>query len=45
MEKQIFAENESRVHGMLLKVSWGGVIAGVLGLLGIRIAGMSDLLT
>ena len=45
MEKQIFSQNEARVHAMLLKVSWGGVAVGVLMLVGIRIAGLSDVLT
>ncbi|HAH96285.1 MAG TPA: hypothetical protein DCL69_05205, partial [Firmicutes bacterium] len=45
MEKQIFAQNEARVHAMLLKVSWGGVVVGVLMLLGIKVAGLSDMLT
>lgn len=45
MERQIFSQNEARVHSMLLKVSWGGVVVGVLMLLGIKAAGLSEILT
>lgn len=45
MEKQVFRENELRVHRMLLIVSWGGVLFGVTMLLAIMALRMSDRLT
>lgn len=45
MEKQIFRENERRVHRMLLIVSWGGVVFGVAMLLATMAMKMSDRLT